>query len=255
GARRRRGRPGGAARRRRRPAAPPPAREPAPGGRRAAGDGRHAAGRRAGGVVADDRRAPPHPAAVDAPVLRRDRRAPVRLAAHGEDPGHLRLPQARRLVAQRGGRPGAGAGAARAVAGPVPVRGFHPVRTMRPRRPGRPMVAMSGDARPRMQLRDPEGDRRRRLRQLAEPGTCVAPTPTGAARWGESSLLDARTAALVCLATLVALRGGPASYRRGVADALAVGAGVDDVVATLEVVAGTVGLARVVAAAPDLARA
>ena len=114
---------------------------------------------------------------------------------------------------------------------------------------------MTGGARPRMQLRDPEGDRRRRLRQLAEPGTCVAPTPPGAARWGESSLLDARTAALVGLATLAALRAGPASYRRGVADALAAGASVDDVVATLEVVAGTVGLARVVAAAPDLARA
>src|SRR5690606_12330939 len=156
----------------------------------------------------------------------------------------------------RGGRPGAGAGAARAVAGPVPVRGFHPVRTMRPRRPGRPMVAMSGDARPRMQLRDPQVDRRRRLRHLAELGACATVTATPPRAPGvDTSPLDARTAALARLATLVALGASPASYRWGVADALAAGASVDDVVGTLEVVAGTVGLARVVAAAPDLARA
>jgi alkylhydroperoxidase/carboxymuconolactone decarboxylase family protein YurZ len=67
--------------------------------------------------------------------------------------------------------------------------------------------------------------------------------------------LDPRTAALARLAVLIALRAPPASYRRGVDLARAAGASVDDIVDTLKVVAGSVGLARVVAAAPDLALA
>jgi 4-carboxymuconolactone decarboxylase len=67
--------------------------------------------------------------------------------------------------------------------------------------------------------------------------------------------LDERVATLACLATLVALRASPASYRVGVDRALAAGASVDDVIALLKVVAPSVGLARVVAAAPGLALA
>jgi alkylhydroperoxidase/carboxymuconolactone decarboxylase family protein YurZ len=67
--------------------------------------------------------------------------------------------------------------------------------------------------------------------------------------------LDERAAALAWLAVLVALRASPASYRACVQRALAAGASVDDVIDTLKAVAPSVGLARVVAAAPGLALA
>jgi 4-carboxymuconolactone decarboxylase len=67
--------------------------------------------------------------------------------------------------------------------------------------------------------------------------------------------LNERTAALACLAALVALHAGPSSYQRCVDRALAAGATVDDVIDTLKVVAPTVGLARLVTAAPGLALA
>jgi alkylhydroperoxidase/carboxymuconolactone decarboxylase family protein YurZ len=67
--------------------------------------------------------------------------------------------------------------------------------------------------------------------------------------------LDERTAALARVAALVAQRASPASYRHGVERALDAGASADEVVATLKVVARTVGLARVVSAAPGLALA
>jgi 4-carboxymuconolactone decarboxylase len=64
--------------------------------------------------------------------------------------------------------------------------------------------------------------------------------------------LNERTAALACLAALVAMHAGPSSYQRCVDRALAAGATVDDVIDTLKVVAPTVGLARLVTAAPGL---
>jgi hypothetical protein len=67
--------------------------------------------------------------------------------------------------------------------------------------------------------------------------------------------LDGRAAALARIAALVALRASPSSYRHGVERALAAGASADDVVGTLKVVARTVGLARVVSAAPGLSLA
>jgi 4-carboxymuconolactone decarboxylase len=67
--------------------------------------------------------------------------------------------------------------------------------------------------------------------------------------------LDERAAALARLAALVALHAGPSSYQRCVGHALAAGASVDDVIDTLRIVAPTVGLARVVSAAPGLALA
>jgi 4-carboxymuconolactone decarboxylase len=67
--------------------------------------------------------------------------------------------------------------------------------------------------------------------------------------------LNERTAALACLAALVAMHAGPSSYQRCVDRALAAGATVDDVIETLKVVAPTVGLARLVTAAPGLALA
>ena len=94
-----------------------------------------------------------------------------------------------------------------------------------------------------------------RLRHLAETDAGIAGLTAGASRGVDHHGMDGRTAALIGLGALVALRAAPASYRGGVDLALAAGASVDDVVETLRVVARTVGLARVVSAAPDLAQA
>ncbi len=75
------------------------------------------------------------------------------------------------------------------------------------------------------------------------------------AGWSDPHGLDERTAALACLAALVAMHAGPTSYQRCVDRALAAGASIDDVIDTVKVVAPTVGLAHVVSAAPALALA
>lgn len=67
--------------------------------------------------------------------------------------------------------------------------------------------------------------------------------------------LDARTAALVRLAGLIALESASATYQWCVATALAAGATDDDVVGVLEVLAPVVGVARVNSAAPEVALA
>ena len=77
------------------------------GGRPAAGragqpDHRRHTGRR---VVVDRGRAPAGPPAAHPPDLSRDRGAALHLPPHRQDPGQLGLPQARRVVAQGGGRP------------------------------------------------------------------------------------------------------------------------------------------------------
>jgi 4-carboxymuconolactone decarboxylase len=66
---------------------------------------------------------------------------------------------------------------------------------------------------------------------------------------------DPRLCALVRLGALIANEGTPASYQSAVNSALAGGATVEDVIGVLTAVAATVGSARVVAAAPRLARA
>ena len=96
----------------------------------------------------------------------------------------------------------------------------------------------------------PTRDRLRYLTQV-DAGASGRSAACGADLHG----LDERTAALARLATLVALRAAPASYGRGVELALAGGATIDEVVATLKVVAHIVGLVRVVSAAPELALA
>jgi len=68
----------------------------------------------------------------------------------------------------------------------------------------------------------------------------------------ESSPLPASTIALVRVATLIALDAPPASYGRQVAIALEAGATPGDMLAVLRAVAPQVGMARVVAAAPEL---
>jgi 4-carboxymuconolactone decarboxylase len=67
--------------------------------------------------------------------------------------------------------------------------------------------------------------------------------------------LDAKTAALVRLAGLVALEPAPATFQWSVTNALAAGASDGEVVATLLALAPIVGTVRVSSAAPEVALA
>lgn len=69
-----------------------------------------------------------------------------------------------------------------------------------------------------------------------------------------ASGLDARTHALVRLGALFALDAAPASYDCAVDAAFAAGATSEEIVGALLAVGPTVGLARLVSAAPRLAR-
>jgi 4-carboxymuconolactone decarboxylase len=66
---------------------------------------------------------------------------------------------------------------------------------------------------------------------------------------------DPQTLAFVRLAALIATTGTGGSYQSAVDSALAAGAPIEDVVGVLIAVAPTIGSARLVAAAPLLARA
>jgi 4-carboxymuconolactone decarboxylase len=68
----------------------------------------------------------------------------------------------------------------------------------------------------------------------------------------ESNGLDARTFALVKIATLIALDAPPASYAWQVGNALNDGVSPDDILAVLRAVAPQVGGPKVVAAAPEI---
>jgi alkylhydroperoxidase/carboxymuconolactone decarboxylase family protein YurZ len=71
----------------------------------------------------------------------------------------------------------------------------------------------------------------------------------------EASGLDPKAHALVRLGALLALDAAPASYQSVVGAALAAGASVEEIVGVLIAVAPTVGIARIVSAAPELALA
>ena len=71
----------------------------------------------------------------------------------------------------------------------------------------------------------------------------------------EVSRLDPKTHALVRLGASLAIDAAPSSYQSNVEVALAAGASIDEIVGTLIAVAPTVGLTRVVSAAPELALA
>ena len=71
----------------------------------------------------------------------------------------------------------------------------------------------------------------------------------------EVSGLDPRVHALVRLAASLACDAAPSSYQSDVEMALATGGSVDEIVGVLLAIAPTVGLARVVSAAPELALA
>jgi 4-carboxymuconolactone decarboxylase len=74
-------------------------------------------------------------------------------------------------------------------------------------------------------------------------------------RASEVHRLDARTEALLRIGALVALDAPPSSYLAEVETAQRAGAGMDDLLAVLVAVAGTVGSPRVVSAAPRIAMA
>jgi 4-carboxymuconolactone decarboxylase len=67
--------------------------------------------------------------------------------------------------------------------------------------------------------------------------------------------IDSRSHALVRVAALIALDAAPASYMSAVEAGLDAGATYDEIVGTLIAVMPIVGIARVVAAAPNLALA
>jgi alkylhydroperoxidase/carboxymuconolactone decarboxylase family protein YurZ len=69
------------------------------------------------------------------------------------------------------------------------------------------------------------------------------------------SQLDQKTHALVRLGAALAIDAAPNSYQATVDVALTAGADIDEIVGTLIAVAPTVGLTRVVSAAPELALA
>jgi alkylhydroperoxidase/carboxymuconolactone decarboxylase family protein YurZ len=71
----------------------------------------------------------------------------------------------------------------------------------------------------------------------------------------EVSHLDHKTHALVRLGACLAIDSAPSSYQANVEAALIAGASIDEIVGTLMAVAPTIGLARVVSAAPELALA
>jgi len=68
----------------------------------------------------------------------------------------------------------------------------------------------------------------------------------------EASGLDARTFALVKIATLIALDAPPASYAWQVTGAIDAGVTAEEILGVLRAVAPQVGAPRVVAAAPEL---
>ena len=71
----------------------------------------------------------------------------------------------------------------------------------------------------------------------------------------DASRLDPKTHALVRLGASLAIDAAPSSYQANIEVALAAGANIDEIVGTLIAVAPTVGMARVVSAAPELALA
>ena len=94
------------------------------------------------------------------------------------------------------------------------------------------------------------------LRRLAVNEEDVLASLLGAAFTdAERAGLDAKTAALVRLAGLVAVDSAPATYQWGVTSALAAGASDGEVVAVLLALAPIVGAVRVNAAAPEVALA
>jgi 4-carboxymuconolactone decarboxylase len=94
------------------------------------------------------------------------------------------------------------------------------------------------------------------FRRLAVNDQSVGDAMVGAEPPAEGSAgLDAKTAALVLLAALVAQGGASASYQAAVAHALAAGATDADVIGALRALRPVVGTVRLESAVPDVALA
>jgi 4-carboxymuconolactone decarboxylase len=98
-------------------------------------------------------------------------------------------------------------------------------------------------------------DYRAGLRSLASSDQSSVLSELGISLDGTASELDPKTLALIRLGALIAVDGSDSCYRWSVDAALAAGATVDEIVGTLMAVAATVGFARSVSAAPQVASA
>ena len=93
------------------------------------------------------------------------------------------------------------------------------------------------------------------LRRLAVGDSAYYRTLVSTAQVGPRQQLDARSLALLQLGGLISSGAAGPVWQRCVGNARSAGMSLDEVVASLVALAPTVGFARVVAAAPDLARA
>ena len=89
---------------------------------------------------------------------------------------------------------------------------------------------------------------------IGDPGL-VASVAGPEGRSLEVQVLDARTEALLQIGALIALDATPSCYRPVVEAAQRAGARLEELLAVLVAVAGTVGSARIVSAAPKIALA
>jgi len=98
-------------------------------------------------------------------------------------------------------------------------------------------------------------DYRTTLRKLAVRDDAFVESILEAAEATDLSDLDAKTCALVRLASLIALDATLPSYLRAVEEAREAGGSDEEIVATLVALVAPVGVTRVVAAAPKLSLA
>ena len=98
-------------------------------------------------------------------------------------------------------------------------------------------------------------DYKEHLRRLAVHDDAFVGVLLGEENTQVASALDTRTAALVRVAATIAIDAAPSSFQHAVAHALAAGATMDEIVATLEAVTPVTGAARVVQCAPKVALA
>jgi alkylhydroperoxidase/carboxymuconolactone decarboxylase family protein YurZ len=100
----------------------------------------------------------------------------------------------------------------------------------------------------------PSAEETLRRLTIGEPGLLAAiADPDGPGV--DLGRLDERTEALLRIAALIALDAPPSSYRTAAEDALRAGGRLEDLLAVLLAVAGPVGSARVISAAPRIALA
>ena len=118
-------------------------------------------------------------------------------------------------------------------------------------------VRKAGSAdRPGMPRKEPMSDYKKTLRCLALNDERFLESVLGMAHDTlEVSSLDQKTQALVRLGACLAMDSAPSSYQANVEVALVAGSSIDEIVGTLIAVAPTIGLARAVSAAPELALA